>query len=239
MNVLAIGNDFSKDATRYLHQIAANDGCDMTVVNLNAYQSSLSEHYRNNLIDVKAYTLEYNGKSTGFKTSIKEALLSRDWDVVVLQQLSSQSFDYETFQPYIDNLAKNIRKYSPKCQLVLHQTWAYAQKSKYLYDVGYEDKFQMSMDVKNAYEKASIDIKADKVIPSGEMFLRMETQGVEIYRDGKHASLGIGRYGLGLLWYACLTGKSVAKNTFSKFDESVSYEDVDIAKRSADDLRDY
>lgn len=239
MNVLSIGNEFSQDATRYLHQIAASDGCDMTVVNLNSYQCSLSEHYRNNLVDVKAYTLEYDGKSTGFKTSIKEALLNRDWDVVVLQQLGSQSFDYETFQPYIENLKNSIKTYLPKCKLVLHQTWAYEQNSKYLAELGYKDKFQMSKDIKDAYERAGEDISVDGIIPSGEMFLRMTAQGVKMYRDGVHASLGLGRYGLGLLWYVCLTGKSVERNTFSKFDEPIPYIGVDIAKRCADDLRDY
>ena len=166
MNVLTIGNGFSHDATRYLHGIAKSDGFDMTVVNLNAYKCSLSDHYKNHLTDAKANYLEYNGVEIGFKTSIKEARLSRDWDAVVLQQLSSQSTDYETYQPYIDSLAKYIRKYAPKAKLILHQTWAYEQHSKGLVEAGYEDKYQMSVDVKTAYDKAAQAINADKVIPS-------------------------------------------------------------------------
>ena len=239
MNVLAIGNGFSQDATRYLHGIAAHDGCDMTVVNLNAYKCSLSEHYKNHLTDAKVYSLEYNGEVTGFKVSIKEALLSHDWDVISLQQLSTESMDYETFQPYIDIIAKYIRKYAPKSKVVLHQTWAYEQNSKELALAGYDDKFRMSMDVKHSYERAFEDIGADKIIPSGELFLRMSAQGLKVYRDGSRASLGVGRYGLGLLWYSVLTGRSVMKNTFSRFDENVSPTYLEMVKRCVDDLGGY
>ena len=210
MNVLAIGNGFSHDATRYLHGIAKSDGFDMTVVNLNAYKCSLSDHYKNHLTDAKAYFLEFNGVEIGFKTSIKEALLSRDWDAVVLQQLSSQSIDYETYQPYIDSLAKYIRKYA--------------------------DKYQMSVDVKTAYDKAAQAINADKVIPSCELFLRMSAKGVRMYRDGVRASAGLGKYALGLLWYACITGKNVSKNTFSRFDEPITSNEIEIAKQCVEDL---
>ena len=236
MNVLAIGNGFSHDATRYLHGIAKSDGFDMTVVNLNAYKCSLSDHYKNHLTDAKAYFLEFNGVEIGFKTSIKEALLSRDWDAVVLQQLSSQSTDYETYQPYIDSLAKYIRKYAPKAKLILHQTWAYEQHSKSLVEAGYEDKYQMSVDVKTAYEKAAQAIKADKIIPSCELFLRMSAKGVRMYRDGVRASAGLGKYALGLLWYACITGKNVFKNTFSRFDEPITSNEIEIAKQCVEDL---
>ena len=34
MNILTIGNSFSDDATRYLHQIARKDGVDLQVANV-------------------------------------------------------------------------------------------------------------------------------------------------------------------------------------------------------------
>ena len=46
MNVLAIGNSFSEDATRYLHQIAKAQGTPLTVVNLVIGGCSLERHYR-------------------------------------------------------------------------------------------------------------------------------------------------------------------------------------------------
>ncbi len=64
------------------------------------------------------------------------------------------------------------------------------------------------------------------MIPSGELlyelFLR-ETK--KIYRDSYHASLGVTRYALALLWLRVLTGVSVRGNSFSSFDEAVSDEE--------------
>ncbi len=55
--------------------------------------------------DAKAYSMEFNGQSTGFFVSIKEALLSREWDYVTLQHVSSQSARYEKYKPYLEELS--------------------------------------------------------------------------------------------------------------------------------------
>ena len=46
-----------------------------------------------------------------------------------------------------------------------------------------------------------------------------------MHRDGKHASLGAGRYALALTWYKVLTNKSVLNNKFVPFDEEISEEE--------------
>ena len=101
MNILSIGNSFSQDAQRYLHRIAKADGCTLNTFNLYIGGCPLSLHYRNMLSEERAYMLEMNGESTGFKVSLKDALLNRDWDVVTIQQVSSESPYYETYQPFL------------------------------------------------------------------------------------------------------------------------------------------
>ena len=64
MNILAIGNSFSEDATRYLHGIARADGETLKVANLYIGGCSLGWHDRNMLSDEKAYELQYNGQKT-------------------------------------------------------------------------------------------------------------------------------------------------------------------------------
>ena len=125
MNILAIGNSFSQDALRYLHNIAKSDNYDLTVVNLYIGGCPLSQHYKNMLEDNKTYLMEFNGQETLFYVSIKEALLSRDWDYISLQQVSNQSIDYETYQPYLIELSAYIKKYAPKAKQIIHQTWSY------------------------------------------------------------------------------------------------------------------
>ena len=69
MRILAIGNSFSQDATRYLHQIARADGQKLSVVSLYYGGCTLDRHYRYMLSEENAYELVYNGHSTGFFVS--------------------------------------------------------------------------------------------------------------------------------------------------------------------------
>lgn len=237
MDVLSIGNSFSRDAQRYIHDIARADGCKLNTCNLYIGGCPLSKHYRNMLADTREYGLDVNGDSTGFEVSIKEALLSRDWDVVTLQQASSSSINYDTYQPYLDKLAEYVRLCVPKAKIVIHQTWAYEEDCERLKNLGYTNQADMYSDLKTAYEKAAADIRADFVIPSGEVFQKLIAAGIEkVHRDTFHASLGLGRFTLGLLWYAILTGNDVRDNTFCDFDEEVSPAEIEIAKKCVYEL---
>ena len=232
MNILAIGNSFSEDATRYLHQIARSDKYDLTVVNLYIGGCPLSRHYRNMLSGEKAYSLMVNGHDTGFTVSLKEALFNRDWDFVAMQQVSHQSIHYETYQPYLNELSAYVRKCVPGAKQVLHQTWAYEQGSKRLCEeLGYQDQRDMYQDLENAYSMAAKDIGAYGLIPSGELFQKLIASGVtKLHRDTFHASLGLGRFALALLWYKVFTGNPVVNNVFCDFDEAVSKENVMLVK---------
>ena len=53
---------------------------------------------------------------TGIKVSIKQALQSDIWDVVTLQQASSLSVDYNTYQPYLNALADYVHIHAPKAK---------------------------------------------------------------------------------------------------------------------------
>ena len=102
MKILSIGNSFSQDAQRYLHRLAKQDGTKMKTVNLYIGGCSLQKHYLNMLDDNVAYDFEFNGEGTGLKVSIRQALVSDDWDVITLQQASHLSGRYETYLPYIE-----------------------------------------------------------------------------------------------------------------------------------------
>lgn len=235
MNVLAIGNSFSCDATRYLYGIARAAKTELNVVNLSIGGCPLSKHYKNILGDEKKYTLLFNGQSTDFLVSIKEALLSRNWDYIVFQQASRFSVDYKTYQPYLNELSAYAKKCAPEAKQVIHQTWAYEQGTQLLHEVmGYADQKDMFSDVKKAYDEAAKDIKAEFIIPSGEIMQALINVGVEkVHRDGHHASLGLGRYAMALLWFIMLTGKNVKDNAFNDFDVFVSDEEIAIAKKCA------
>ena len=237
MEILAIGNSFSADATRYLHQIARADGKTACVANLYISGCPLEKHFRNLMGDTRAYTLYYNGMNTGFSVSIKEALLNRSWDVVTLQQASGRSPKPDSYYPYIDVLADYVRKYAPKAKLIIHQTWAYEQGSAKLENAGYADHRDMFADIKKAYAMAADKISADGIIPSGEMFQYLLANGFEkVHRDTYHATHGAGRYALGLLWYRMLFGACVTDNPFCDFDEPMSEAEMSIIKKYVESL---
>lgn len=236
MNILAIGNSFSEDATRYLHGIARADGMYTEIVGAAIGGCSFEWHYRHMLGDHKEYMLFFNGAYTGFKTSLKEALLSREWDVVTIQQVSHLSFKKDTYQPYASALAAYIRQYAPKAKLLLQQTWAYEEGTDRLHNIaGYQTGDAMLADIKKAYGEICDEVGFDGIIPSGEMFGELLKRGIpKVHRDTFHATLGLGRYALGLLWYRVLTGRSVKDNSFCDFDEPISAEEIAIVKECVD-----
>ena len=232
MNILSIGNSFSQDAQRYLHQIARADGVLLRPFNLIIGGCSLCTHYKNMLNDQKDYYLEMHGFNTVFKVSLKEALLNKKWDVVTIQQVSNESFNYSTYQPYLNELMEYVRKYAPGAKIGVHQTWAYEQDSHRLnVELGYADQADMFRDIKDAYNKAAKDINADFIIPSGEVFQELISAGVgKLHRDTFHASLSLGRYALGLTWYKILTGNNVLENKFTDTDEALLPEEIEKVK---------
>jgi len=237
MEVLSIGNSFSQDATRYLHQIARSAGVELTTVNLYIPGCPLDRHYRNMLSQERAYTLMFNGESTGFTISLDEALLNREWDVITLQQQSARSADYNTFQPYGMELFDYVRTCAPKARILLHQTWPLGSENPRLAAAGYATPQEMFQSIEENYQRFLADVGADGLITSGKLLMTLLEKGVEsVHRDGLHTTKGLGRYALGLLWFKTLTGKRVADIPFDDFDEPVSPEEVALAKACVESL---
>lgn len=231
MKILSIGNSFSQDAQSYLHRIANHDGVNLKTVNLYIGGCTLRQHYINMLEDNANYDFEFNGENTGIKVSIRQALASDNWDFITLQQASGYSVKYETFSPYIEALAKFVRKYCPHAKILIHQTWAYeagSDKLKGLSDFSTPEEMMGS--VRETYAKAAKEINADGIIPCGEAMLKATQMGIEkVHRDTFHASFGVGRYLLALCWYKTLTGADISNNTFNDLRAEVSEREREIA----------
>lgn len=237
MRVLSIGNSFSQDATRYLHRIAAADKVDLETVNLYIPGCPLERHYRNMLSGERVYDLHYNGQATGFKVSMEEALLSRKWDVITLQQQSVSSPHWDTFEPYITALYDYVKECSPKAKILLHQTWALESGSDRLAATGFESYDAMFEKIEDSYARCHTLLENEGIIPSGRLIADMLHQGIEsMHRDGLHVTKGFGRYALGLLWYRMLTGNSVTANSFCDFDEPVTEAEIQMVKAYVDSL---
>lgn len=216
MDVLAIGNSFSQDATRYLHAMLDACGIPGRVVNLYIGGCSLKRHHENMLSGARDYSYELNGAPTGSFTDLRDALTERKWDVVTFQQASHDSGLIDTYFPYLDELLGYARGLCPDARYMLHQTWAYELDSAHEAFARYgRSQTCMYAQLKAAYATAAARTGLD-VIRSGDAVqaLRREPEfdyaagGRSLCRDGFHMDLIYGRYLLGAVWLKALTGVS-------------------------------
>lgn len=237
MNILMIGNSYTVDCSRYLHRIARAGGAVINTTCLYIGGCPLDRHFRNMHSGEEAYELYANGEPTGFKVSLGDALVNREWDVITFQQASFKSFDYETYQPYLDEVADYARTLCPKAKFIIHQTWPDADTSPRLEGFGFQNNGEMFKALEAAYEKAAKAIGAEDIVRDGQLIYALYEAGLRpVWRDNGHISLGIGRYAAALLWYKKLTGNDIWANTFADFDEPIAPEDVEKIKTIVDTI---
>ena len=239
MKILSIGNSFSDDAQRYLRAIAASEGVEIETLNLCIGGCSLETHASHVKDGAKAYLFHYNGDlDCEDLVTLDEGLGMREWDVVTLQQVSTHSFDKESFYPYIYEVADYVRNKLPNAKIYMHQTWAYEHGSPRSIEITDGRGSEYMLDgIRQAYRQAKREIGAEAVIPSGELMELLRLNKAEgIYRDTFHAGYGLGRYAIGLLWFKLFTGRSVLNNSFCELDEPASEKNLNIARECVETL---
>lgn len=239
MKILSIGNSFSDDAQRYLRRIAKHEGVEIETLNLCIGGCSLERHADNIKTGKREYLFHYNGDlECEDLITIEDGISMRKWDIVTIQQVSTESFKEESFYPYINEIADYVREKLPNAKIYIHQTWAYEHGSPRCLEVtdGKGAGFMLE-GIRRSYKRAKSEIGAEAIIPSGELMELLYQNGAsKIYRDTLHASYGLGRCALGLLWFKLFTGRSVLNNGFSELDEPASDGDLCIARKCADSL---
>ena len=208
-NVLCIGNSFSQDATRYLHQVS---GEELFVRNLYIGGCSLERHYNNIVGNVADYEYQKNGRCLRM-ISIEEALGKKKWDYITVQQVSQDSGIIDTYEPFLGEIVKFIREKCPKAKIVLHRTWAYDEMSNHGGFVNYDrDRKKMFNAIVDTTSKVAEKYGFD-VIPCGnavEMASGLDEfkQGapLSMHRDGFHLTLDYGRYLAALVMNTYFTG---------------------------------
>ena len=236
MKILSIGNSFSQDAQRYLKGVAKDVDQDIKNVNLYIGGCSLVRHYNNMRSDIADYDYELGGASTDRKASIKEALLSDEWDVVTLQEVSARSDNWYNFEPYLTELVKYVKSLCPNAKILLHETWGYEGHTHRIRNQGYEAQGEMFSAIEKAYQKALETCGADGIIPGGKVLQILANRGYAVHRDGAHAGLGLGRYALALTWLKVLYGVAATGNSFRTFDEPVSDEEMLAVQSVVDEI---
>ena len=119
LRVLTIGNSFTCNATEYFDDLAAAADFPLTLEKIIIGGASLQRHADRLVAGTKSPDGPQHGPPTA------EMLASQPWDVVTIQQVSTQSFNPQTYQPHANILAEAVERLAPTAQLRLHQTWAY------------------------------------------------------------------------------------------------------------------
>lgn len=237
MNILSIGNSFSDDAHRYLHKVSRvhDKTNELYTWNLMIGGCSLSMHHENMLQDNEKYELFVNGQTTRTRTSIKKALFALDWDVITFQQVSHESFKYESYNPYLAELVAYAREVRPSAKIFIQQTWAYLPDSERLSCMGFSTHDDMYAAISETYAKVAKELDVDALIPSGKTMQTLLKLGLkEIHRDQIHAN-DIARFAIALTWYQMLSGKDISKTDFTHldFDDCHTKKEIKLAKKAS------
>lgn len=176
LKVLMVGNSFSQSVLRTLPQIAKTAGCQLKIANAMISGCTFERHVaewekceKNPLY--KPYTTNLK-LSEGKLASLQDLLSAEKWDIVTIQQGSSQSPFPASYQ-YAASLITRIRTFLPEAEIMIQQTWSYRSDSDRL------QKWKMSQ--KEMYDQLTSNYfkLADKnhfrIIPVG--------WAVELYRQ--------------------------------------------------------
>ncbi|MBQ3562220.1 MAG: DUF4886 domain-containing protein, partial [Clostridia bacterium] len=214
LKVLAIGNSFSEDATRYLWDICKDAGVsDVIIANMYIGGCSIDTHWDNLENDKAAYRYDKNTTGTFVRTQdykLSDALADEDWDVITIQQASTYSDQAATYSN-LENILNKIKETNPDVKIMWHTTWSYA--------VGYTSRTETPAKQMEMYNNIISAVQSevltqehiDGVIPSGTAIQNMRSSyiGDWLNRDGTHMSEGYGRYTTAMTWFAAITGCSV------------------------------
>lgn len=224
LKILAIGNSFSEDALEsYLHDLIKADGVSVVIGNASIGSASLSLHVQNAQNNAAAYSYRKIGqsgvKTTAENTTLATALADENWDYISMQQVSSESGRYETYQSSLPLLFSYVKSKAtnPKVKYGLHQTWAYAQNSTHPGFANYNnDQMAMYQAIVDAIGRAKSLADIAVVVPAGTAIQNGRTSyiGDNFCRDGYHLDLNIGRYAAACAWYEAITGNNVVGNPF-------------------------
>ncbi|WP_161603353.1 DUF4886 domain-containing protein [Blastopirellula marina] len=169
VRLLTIGNSFADNACTYLPEIfQADPTAELFLKKANLGGCTLQRHWNNAAAAVtgqggKEYRLVRDGKRES--ASLQQMLAAEPWDVITLQQASSDSWRPDTYHPSVDNLVAMIGKAAPQAKIAFHQTWAYRTDAPLLaqWKISQAEMYQQLTD---AYGQVAEKFQTP-VIPSG------------------------------------------------------------------------
>lgn len=224
LRVLVIGNSYSYDGTAYISELLDSAHIERSryCVYMLAKGNTSLKYWKNELKSGENHFLDRiagNLRIPAINATMPK-LLSQPWDIVVMQQLSSDAVNYSTYNPSLRILIDSIRNLctNPDVTLAWQLIHAYGKDSKYNKKlVGYNRWKKIAIATRTMVENDGINI----VIPTGTAIqLARETEletPYDLTRDNTHLCYGVGRYIAACCWIETLFkpsfGVSIKGNT--------------------------
>lgn len=206
LKVLAIGNSFTDDPMAYLDAIVRASGIDQSglCIYSTVKISASLEDWAKTL--QKGSEVTITRRAGSLEMPVKQAplkeLLAQDWDVVTIQQVSTQAQDEGKLQPGLPYLVYHIRENCPNKNVVIawQQIWSYWNGNL---DSSVSDWSRITEVV-----KLTSNYGVDMVIPTGTAIQNARGTALNtahgLTRDGKHLAFGVGRYVAACTWFEAL-----------------------------------
>lgn len=220
LKVLAIGNSFSTDTTHYLAMVAKAEGFkEVRLGNLYISGCKVETHALNAKDDQPAYKFYTNFDGSWSSTegvSLSYALKLEDWDIITMQQGSSQSGKPDTYEPHLTELIQyvNENKTNPYAKLAWNMTWAYQSDfTKDMFQNYDRDQMKMYNAICDAVKtKVQPHSEFAYMIPTGTAIQNVRTSyfGDTLTRDGYHLS-DLGRIIASYTWLATFLGEPLTE----------------------------
>ena len=214
--IFGFGNSFTLYPTEPLSDLLTAAGADKSKF---AFKFSYIQGYslsqyltalQNNTTPGIGYKTAGGGTLSVATSGGLRTVLSQDWDIILLQQKSTDAKNYSTYEPYLTQLVKLIRTYctNPRVCIAFQQTWSVNQNDYTAQDAEWASICDA---VKSVVGVNGIDV----IIPSGTA-LQNARHTSEFYNTNNntnhyllmdstgHPADGAGRYVCACAWYQAL-----------------------------------
>ena len=206
LKVLAIGNSFVDDPMAYFDAIVK--GSSINRASLCVYSAVIGgaslEYWANTC--KKGNEVTITRRSGQMEMTVTQAplekILAQDWDVVTVQQVSTQAQNPSKLSPHLSYLVNTIRTQCPNKDVVIawQQVWSYWESNL--------EKSITNWQNINEVVKLTPNYGIDMVIPTGTAIQNARATELNtihgLTRDGKHLGYGVGRYVAACTWFEAL-----------------------------------
>ena len=232
LRVLSLGNSFAEDTSQFIEGMMGAAGLDKSkfCYYFTFKSGATLAQYASNYVSGESYSCI--DKTGSYSTTPRagtysmpnssgslKRIVSQDWDLILLQQASTDAYDWTTYQPYLSRLISYIKRDCPKACIGFMLTWATTYTGT-THAPSYSQRLEMNM---NCAKKVLHEVGIDFIVPVGTAIQNARNTSLEdsdhLLRDNRHLNTGVGRYVAGCAFFdavlAPFYGVSVVGNSLT------------------------